>query len=462
MAKDAEEAETIRTVFREWDTDGSQTISRDELEVVMKQLCGHFSPADIEMLMNEADTNGNGVIDIDEFVTWLTKPAAQSSGAALYNYSAVFKPLFEIYESKESGVITKESFEEIHCIMQGALRLAPCDEDAKRVDPLDLQKDHDEAFAEADKSGDGSITYRAFVDWMKDHIPDNMSKAELEKFVGALVNSMQGLQRVIKMAEQGQLSDDEDGGAVLMQFLEKLANSTRSFHEAVEAKATGAEENHWSEPPVGLNVEKLKALHMKLNPLNVRQVDKSVFEVLVLPMPGTCEESGKRTWCGEVVRRITYKSGKLKVEMPSYYVFQHENYSWIETCKCAGADKFDVGLKGLAPELGLFCLLKTEANFGTKLSWAGILNALEGGVDMGFIDQEVYDKYEKQMANSVRENLNSAGHFSHHETEEETIKHVQEFMASKIQLAPRMVMATLSEMGVIKIRAEWAEFVSSN
>jgi Ca2+-binding EF-hand superfamily protein len=411
--------------------------------------------------MTEADTNGNGVIDLDEFVAWLTKPPVSSQGSALYNYGDVFMPLFKLYESDNSGVITKDSFEEIHCIMQGALRLNPSDESESHADPLDLAKDHDEAFAEADKTGDGKITFRAFVDWMREHIPPGMDKDDLRKFVSGLSAAMAGAHRVIKMAETGQIGDDEDGAELLQGFLAKLATSTRTFAEATSGKGGATGENHWSEPPVGLNVEKLRALHMKLNPLNVRMVETSVWEVLVLPLLGVDKESGKRTWCGEVVRRITYKSGKLKVEQPSYYVFMPANYSWVETCQVEGTEKFDNALKSLAPELGLFCLLKTEANFGIQLAWPGILNALEGGVDMGLITQEQYDSYESAMKSGAKDNLKESGHLAHQDTAAEIDKSIQDFLAT-VSLRPRVVMATLSELGIVKIRPEWADFVNSN
>lgn len=458
-AKLEQEGETIRKVFREWDKDGNGTISRQELSQVMRALCGHLTQDDVEILMTEADANGNGVIDLDEFVAWLTKPTSASQGKAIINYSKVLRPLFDIYKSPDSEEIDKESFMEVHCIMQGALSLNPASEDEARVDPLALNKAHEDAFTEADKTKNGVLTFREFIEWIRAHIPEGMSADDLKNFVDGLVTSMQAVKKVVRMAEEGTIGDDEEGAAVLSDFLGKLADQTRTFSASLEMKETG---NSWVEPPIGLNVEKLKSFHTKLFPVNARQVKSIVFEVLVLPLMGVMEidDPTQRVWCGEVLRRIKYKSGKLSIETPCYYKYQRDNFSWQETCRCLGSEKFEDALKGLAPELGLFCTLKTEANFGTKLLWAGIKNALEGGVDMGFLTEEQMEQYVSTVKGEVRENLRSQGHFAHHESAQETEAVVEDFLKT-LSLAPRMVMAGLGDMKIMKIRPEWANFVMS-
>lgn len=53
--------------FKAFDQNGDNLISRDELQHVMTSLGEQLSPKDITAMMNEADTNGDGFIDFEEF-----------------------------------------------------------------------------------------------------------------------------------------------------------------------------------------------------------------------------------------------------------------------------------------------------------------------------------------------------------------------------------------------------------
>ncbi|KAI7884596.1 EF-hand [Lichtheimia hyalospora FSU 10163] len=53
--------------FKAFDRNGDNLISRDELQHVMTNLGEQLSPNDITAMMKEADTNGDGFIDFEEF-----------------------------------------------------------------------------------------------------------------------------------------------------------------------------------------------------------------------------------------------------------------------------------------------------------------------------------------------------------------------------------------------------------
>ena len=57
-----EEAE-LRAAFEVFDQDGSGTISADEMRRVMKSIGEDLTDAEIEEMIKEADTDGNGSID---------------------------------------------------------------------------------------------------------------------------------------------------------------------------------------------------------------------------------------------------------------------------------------------------------------------------------------------------------------------------------------------------------------
>ncbi|RAO69366.1 uncharacterized protein BHQ10_005378 [Talaromyces amestolkiae] len=62
-----EEAE-LRAAFEVFDRDGSGTISADGMRHVMKSIGEELTDAEIEEMIREADTDGNGSIDYQEFV----------------------------------------------------------------------------------------------------------------------------------------------------------------------------------------------------------------------------------------------------------------------------------------------------------------------------------------------------------------------------------------------------------
>lgn len=66
--KDAE----IREAFNVFDRDGSGKISCHELHHIMKSLGEDLTHEEIQQMMKEADKNGDGEIDYEEFVQLLT------------------------------------------------------------------------------------------------------------------------------------------------------------------------------------------------------------------------------------------------------------------------------------------------------------------------------------------------------------------------------------------------------
>lgn len=64
------EDKVIQT-FNKWDTDENGSISVRELSAVFKKLNPKFEDAQIQLLLKEADVDGNGEIDYREFVAWI-------------------------------------------------------------------------------------------------------------------------------------------------------------------------------------------------------------------------------------------------------------------------------------------------------------------------------------------------------------------------------------------------------
>ena len=64
MSKQSSSKETdLRRAFEIFDADGNGTIDKNELRQAMERLGERLTDADLDQMMNEADTDGNGEID---------------------------------------------------------------------------------------------------------------------------------------------------------------------------------------------------------------------------------------------------------------------------------------------------------------------------------------------------------------------------------------------------------------
>ncbi|XP_075993124.1 calcium-binding protein 5b [Genypterus blacodes] len=64
----------LKDAFKEFDIDGDGAITSGELRHAMKRLLGeHASKHEIEAVVREADNNGDGTVDFEEFVKMMSR-----------------------------------------------------------------------------------------------------------------------------------------------------------------------------------------------------------------------------------------------------------------------------------------------------------------------------------------------------------------------------------------------------
>jgi hypothetical protein len=332
-----------------------------------------------------------------------------------------------------------------------------------------------------DSNDDKEITFREFVNWMRVWIDESEISIEqlglLAARVGQMLSSCFKQMKIVEASKEstvktpvGEVEDVGDLEA-LSYFVNNLARTAEAFEQGLKPKdyeePTGTV---WTEPPVGLSVERLKGVHMRYFPLNMRKVAKVHFSCLCVPHPDGDEDADSRIWLGEVLRKVQLKSGKTLPSKPAYYVYERQRYRWVplwnerdfsEAGFKQGAAAFLSALENMDPELGMFCLLKTEANFGTVLPWARILVCMEAAVDIGFIEKEHALQYIAHVKSDALKALRHEGMLQK-DMNEVAISHAINEFLEKVSLRPRVVMATLSELEIVKISPVWQEFVKAD
>jgi Ca2+-binding EF-hand superfamily protein len=450
-------SEKAKQIFTNYDKNKDGCISEDELTALFEALADNLTPGDVKRLFKEADKDGNGNISFSEFIDWLMRPTKQSLGKAVLQFSEAFKCLFDVYDPDGSGFIDKAEFEEIHVLLQGSIRMTKDNSDScgRCADPLDLDKDHKEAFRLIDTEGTGRISFIAFVDWMKEHVPSHMNPQTLLEQNKSLAKALVDIKEHIEMAQEGYIKEED--GHILQRVVDTLAQSAQKLKEMMQEKKVNVKPQ-WTEPPTGLSVARLKSTHMEFFPLNLKRTKQVSFEVLCLPLPGDYEDTQSRVWLAEVVRKVVWKEkNKVTTEEPTYYSYDRKTFSWTPMTNKSD-EIFKVSFDSISPGVGVFCLLKTTANFGVKIRWPEILSSLEGAVDMKIIDQQKADKFLNHMKKIAIGSLSNDGYFDEGDDADKKDRLANEWLYSTLIVKPREVMATLSDLGVVAVDPAWEDF----
>jgi len=132
-----------------------------------------------------------------------------------------------------------------------------------------------------------------------------------------------------------------------------------------------------------------------------------------------------------------------------YYRYQAQFFTWT----LAEQADFETALDGLTQEVRLFCLLKTMANFGVKLTWPNLQKALSQAVAIEAISAEQH-----KACNEVFEALVFKG------LEKEGLVFNKERL-EKVKLglvtSPSYVMGVFAELKAFEVTSVWADFMDT-
>lgn len=138
-----EEIKGLKQMFNNMDTDGSGSITYEELKTGLTKLGSRLAEAEIQQLMEAADVDKNGTIDYIEFVT------ATMHRHKLDREENVYKA-FQFFDKDNSGFITRDELK--HSMTQYGMG------DEATID---------EILDDVDTDKDGKINYEEFVMMMK-------------------------------------------------------------------------------------------------------------------------------------------------------------------------------------------------------------------------------------------------------------------------------------------------------
>lgn len=132
----------LKQAFDMFDKNHDGKISSEELGCVLRTLGHNSSPREVEEMIKNVDTNENGFVEYDEFITMMKRASKEQDNSE----DAKKREAFNVFDMDGNGYIDKH---ELKYVMR---RLGEnlSDEDLKAM------------FSEADLNGDGLIDYEEF------------------------------------------------------------------------------------------------------------------------------------------------------------------------------------------------------------------------------------------------------------------------------------------------------------
>lgn len=137
-----ENTEDVKNAFSLFDKKGKGTVSTKKLIMVMRTLGQNPTEDELDDLINEFDTDGNGFIDFIEFTLMAFKLAE--------DLDETMREAFSVFDKDGSGSITHSEFRNVMMEEGG-------EQSGMNTEDIDM------IIQEVDKDGDGQINMEEFV-----------------------------------------------------------------------------------------------------------------------------------------------------------------------------------------------------------------------------------------------------------------------------------------------------------
>ncbi|KAI8067425.1 calmodulin, partial [Thamnidium elegans] len=139
-----EQIAEFREAFQLFDKDGDGAITTKELGIVMRSLNLNPTEAELQDMVNEVDSDGNGHIDFSEFLAMLARKMKDTDS------QEEIQEAFKVFDKDGNGYISAAELRHVMTSLGEKL----------------TEEEVDEMIREADIDGDGQINYEEFVKMM--------------------------------------------------------------------------------------------------------------------------------------------------------------------------------------------------------------------------------------------------------------------------------------------------------
>lgn len=139
-----EQLAEFKEAFCLFDKDGNGEITIAELGTALRSLGQSFTEAELRAMIGEVDTDGNGVIDFQEFLAMMARKMRDNEG------EEEIKEAFKTFDRDGNGYISARELKSVMALQGEQL----------------TDTEVDEMIREADVDGDGQINYQEFVRMM--------------------------------------------------------------------------------------------------------------------------------------------------------------------------------------------------------------------------------------------------------------------------------------------------------
>ncbi|KAE8677037.1 Calmodulin [Hibiscus syriacus] len=134
----------FREAFCLFDKDGDGCITMEELAIAIKSLDQNPTEEELQNMIDEVDTNGNGTIELGEFLNLMERKMKETEA------DDELREAFRVFDKDQDGYISPHE-----------LRLVMINIGEKLTD-----EELEQMIREADLDGDGQVNYEEFVRMM--------------------------------------------------------------------------------------------------------------------------------------------------------------------------------------------------------------------------------------------------------------------------------------------------------
>lgn len=139
-----EQIAEFREAFSLFDRDGDGSITTKELATVIRSLGQNPTEAEIQDMINEVDTDGNGTIDFREFLDLMAHKMKD------FDSDEELREAFKVFDKDQNGYISAAELR--HVMINLGEKLT--------------EEEVEMMIKEADTDGDGQVNYEEFVRMM--------------------------------------------------------------------------------------------------------------------------------------------------------------------------------------------------------------------------------------------------------------------------------------------------------